>query len=52
MERIVIVGCEPASLDEGIGLSQPVADSVEAAVDLCLDVLAELFETAGKEARS
>ena len=52
VERIVIVGCEPASLDEGIGLSQPVADAVDAAVDLCLDVLAELFETVGKETRS
>jgi hydrogenase maturation protease len=51
VERIVIVGCEPASLDEGIGLSQPVAGSVDAAVDLCVDVLAELFETAGKETR-
>jgi hydrogenase maturation protease len=52
VDRIVIVGCEPANLDEGIGLSQPVADSVESAVDLCLDLLAELFESAGKETRS
>jgi hydrogenase maturation protease len=51
VERIMIVGCEPASLDEGIGLSQPVADAVDPAVDLCVDVLTELFETAGKESR-
>ena len=53
VERIVIVGCEPASLDEGIGLSQPVADAVDAAVDLCAnvlrDVLAELLEQAKLE---
>jgi hydrogenase maturation protease len=51
VERIMIVGCEPASLDDGIGLSQPVADAVDPAVDLCVDVLTELFETAGKESR-
>jgi hydrogenase maturation protease len=51
VERIVIVGCEPANLDEGIGLSSPVAAAVDPAVDLCVDVLAELFETAGKETR-
>jgi hydrogenase maturation protease len=51
VERIVIVGCEPASLDEGIGLSQPVADAVDRAADLCVEVLADLFETAGKESR-
>jgi hydrogenase maturation protease len=51
VERIVIVGCEPASLDEGIGLSPPVADAVDRAVDLCSDVLADLFETVGKENR-
>jgi hydrogenase maturation protease len=51
VERIVIVGCEPANLEEGIGLSQPVADAVDRAVGLCEDVLAELLEPAGKEYR-
>lgn len=37
--RIVIVGCEPANLDEGIGLSQPVA----AAVDEAMIVVRELL---------
>jgi hydrogenase maturation protease len=37
--RIVIVGCEPANLDEGIGLSQPVA----AAVDEAMTVVRELL---------
>jgi hydrogenase maturation protease len=51
VERIMIVGCEPANLDQGIGLSPQVADTVDRAVDLCLGVLADLFETAGKESR-
>jgi hydrogenase maturation protease len=30
--RILIVGCEPASLEEGIGLSEPVAGAVDEAI--------------------
>ncbi len=30
----VVVGCEPADVDEGMGLSQPVAAAVEVAVDV------------------
>ncbi len=30
--RVLVVGCEPASLDEGIGLSAPVAAAVDDAV--------------------
>lgn len=52
VERIVVVGCEPANLDEGIGLSPAVADAVDRAVELCEDVLAELLEPAGKENRA
>ncbi|MFL5755300.1 MAG: hydrogenase maturation protease [Chloroflexota bacterium] len=32
--RFLVVGCEPASLDEGIGLSEPVTAAVEPAVGL------------------
>jgi hydrogenase maturation protease len=35
VEEIYIVGCQPASLDEGIGLSPPVASAVESAMELC-----------------
>ena len=42
IERVVVVGCEPASLDEGIGLSAPVADAVERAVDVVGQLLGEL----------
>lgn len=37
--RTVVVGCEPASVEEGIGLSAPVADAVPEAVRLVLRVL-------------
>ena len=39
--RVVVVGCEPASLEEGIGLSAPVADALDEAVAVVLRVLAE-----------
>lgn len=37
--RVLIVGCEPASTEEGIGLSAPVAGAVEEAVRLVRDVI-------------
>jgi hydrogenase maturation protease len=37
--RVLVVGCEPASVAEGIGLSEPVAAAVEEAVRLTLRVL-------------
>jgi hydrogenase maturation protease len=36
--RILIVGCEPASTDEGIGLSAPVAAAVDHAIGLVLEL--------------
>ncbi|MEU0056122.1 hydrogenase maturation protease [Streptomyces sp. NPDC006334] len=37
--RVLIVGCEPASVCEGIGLSAPVADAVPRAVRLIGELL-------------
>ncbi|MFJ7154267.1 hydrogenase maturation protease [Streptomyces sp. NPDC101118] len=37
--RILVVGCEPACLDEGIGLSAPVAAAVPEAARLLLELL-------------
>ena len=37
--RVVVVGCEPARIDEGIGLSEPVASAVGEAVRLILDLV-------------
>jgi hydrogenase maturation protease len=39
--RMLVVGCEPACLDDGIGLSAPVAAAVDKAVRRVLDLLRE-----------
>jgi hydrogenase maturation protease len=40
--RVIIVGCEPASVDEAMGLSPAVAESIDDAVQLVRDVVAQL----------
>jgi hydrogenase maturation protease len=47
VERVVIVGCQPADLREGMGLTPAVHEAVDGAVDLCLDLLAEVAGVAG-----
>jgi hydrogenase maturation protease len=42
LDRLLVVGCEPATLEEGIGLSAPVAAAVGPAIDLLREVLADL----------
>ena len=37
--RVLVVGCEPASLDHGIGLSAPVAAAVDEAASVVLDLV-------------
>jgi hydrogenase maturation protease len=39
--RIFVVGCEPASIDYGMELSEPVAKAVDEAVRVVLDLVAE-----------
>ena len=34
MPRVLIVGCEPQSVDEGMGLSEPVAAALQGAVEM------------------
>jgi len=41
--RVLLVGCEPASVDESIGLSDPVAASVDSAVELVQKLAADLM---------
>jgi hydrogenase maturation protease len=43
LRRAVVVGCRPAVLDEGVGLSAPVQAAVEPAVRLVADVVPELL---------
>jgi hydrogenase maturation protease len=37
--RILVVGCEPASVDYGMELSEPVAAAVDEAVAIVLDLV-------------
>jgi hydrogenase maturation protease len=37
--RVVIVGCEPADVEEGIGLSEPVNRAIDEAVSLVVDLV-------------
>jgi hydrogenase maturation protease len=39
--RILVVGCEPATVEYGMGLSEPVAAAVDEAVRVVLDLVAE-----------
>jgi hydrogenase maturation protease len=39
--RILVVGCEPASVDYGMELSEPVAKAVDEAVRVVLDLVTE-----------
>ncbi len=39
--RILVVGCEPASVDYGMELSEPVANAADEAVQVVLDLVAE-----------
>ena len=39
--RVLVVGCEPASADYGIGLSPPVAAAVDDAVKVVLELISE-----------
>lgn len=42
--RVLVVGCEPASLEEGMGLSPAVAAAVGAAVDTVTTLVTQLPE--------
>ena len=39
VERVLIVGCEPATVEDGMGLSPPVAAAVERAADAVVDLI-------------
>jgi hydrogenase maturation protease len=41
VSKVLIVGCEPASVDYGIGLSEPVTTAVDKAVQVVLDLIEE-----------
>ena len=47
--RILVVGCEPLEVDEGLGLSQPVAAAIDAAADLVLELVTQAPALAGEK---
>jgi hydrogenase maturation protease len=49
VNKVLVVGCQPAQVEEGMGLSPSVAAAVEAAVNLSCQVVADLHRTSGKE---
>jgi hydrogenase maturation protease len=49
--RVLVVGCEPLSLEEGIGLSEPVGSALAAASGAVLEAVAELHSSPRESAR-
>jgi hydrogenase maturation protease len=49
LDRVLIVGCQPADLEEGIGLSEPVAAAVDKAVEAVEELVAEMSLSAREE---
>jgi hydrogenase maturation protease len=50
--RVLVVGCQPLTLEEGIGLSDPVTAAIAPAVDTVHRVLTDIYSTAQKEPQS
>lgn len=53
LSRVLVLGCEPATVDDGIGLSDPVAAAVPSAAGYVPKILAQLLtdESIREEAR-
>lgn len=52
VSRVVVVGCQPLTLDEGIGLSEPVSAALLPAAETVRQVLTDIYSTAQKELQS
>lgn len=48
--RVLVVGCQPATIEEGMGLSEPVASAVDRAVEMVSDLLTELVDDLSADA--
>ena len=48
VEKIFIVGCQPANLQEGMGLTPAVAAAVDEAVEMCCQLVSDIAEPVGK----
>ncbi len=49
VDRVLVVGCEPANLDEGIGLSPTAAAAVDVGVAFCCQLITEITAPVAKE---
>jgi hydrogenase maturation protease len=49
LPRVLVVGCQPLTLAEGIGLSEPVSAAVGPAVETVHRVLIDMYSNAHKE---
>jgi hydrogenase maturation protease len=52
VEHVFIVGCQPANLQEGMGLTPAVAAAVDDAVEMCCQLVSEIVEPVGKGSSS
>ena len=48
-DRVFVIGCQPESLDEGMGLSQAVESAVDRAVEVCMQLVEDLVKPALEE---
>ena len=48
VEKIFIVGCQPADLQDGMGLTPAVAAAVDDAVEMVCQVVSEIVQPVGK----
>jgi hydrogenase maturation protease len=49
VDRVLVVGCEPDSMDEGIGLSPPVAAVVDRAAAAVVELVGDLLHEGGRD---
>ena len=49
LPRVVVVGCQPLTLEEGMGLSDPVMAAVAPAAEAVLQVVNDIYSNAQKE---
>ncbi len=47
--RVLVLGCQPADVTEGIGLSAPVEAALDRAVEVCHELLDDILQPAGRE---
>ncbi|MDT7579425.1 MAG: hydrogenase maturation protease [Pseudonocardiales bacterium] len=52
VDRVLVVGCEPASVDEGIGLTEPVAAAVDRAMQAVVDLVGDLLGSHNERGRT